>query len=67
MYLCHCKAVTDHAIRDAIRAGATDAIQVGMQCGAGTGCGGCFPALMKLLQEYGLADIERHPRRVQAA
>lgn len=67
MYVCHCRAVTDRAIREAIESGARDAFQVSMRCGAGTGCGGCYPALAQLLAEYGLTATERHRRTVHAA
>lgn len=53
MYVCHCRAVTDRSIKAAVRAGARDAIDVGERCGAGTGCGGCLPALEALLAQLG--------------
>lgn len=55
MFICHCRAVTDRAIRAAIEAGASDPRAVGRSCGAGSRCGGCWPALEALLSEYGLA------------
>jgi bacterioferritin-associated ferredoxin len=51
MYVCYCRAVTDGRIKAAIQAGARDCASVGAQCGAGTGCGGCLPALRALLAE----------------
>jgi len=67
MYVCHCRAVTDRAIREAIDCGARDDRQVAMACGAGTGCGGCHAALRELLAEYGLATTERRRRTIHAA
>lgn len=67
MYICHCRAVTDRTVREAIESGARDARQVSMTCGAATGCGGCYPALAQLLAEYGLAPTERQRRSVYAA
>lgn len=56
MFICHCRAVTDRAIRAAIEAGASDPRAVGRSCGAGSRCGGCWPALEALLSEYGLGS-----------
>lgn len=55
MFVCHCRAVTDRTIRGAIEAGAVDTRSLARQCGAGSRCGGCWPALESLLAEYGLA------------
>lgn len=54
MILCHCRAVTDRAVRKAIDKGACDLDSVAARCGAGARCGGCHPALMSLL-----ADLDR--------
>ena len=59
MFICHCRAVTDRAIRTAIEAGAADPRAVGRSCGAGSRCGGCWPALEALLAEYGLGPDAR--------
>ena len=56
MYVCHCRAVTDGRIRAAIEAGVCDPAGLGQQCGAGTRCGGCLPALRALLAEHGLTE-----------
>lgn len=53
MYVCHCAAVTDTTIREAIAGGATSLIEVGRRCGAGINCGGCVPRLCALLAEAG--------------
>jgi bacterioferritin-associated ferredoxin len=49
MILCHCRAVSDRAVRHAIDKGACDLEAVADRCGAGARCGGCHPALMSLL------------------
>jgi bacterioferritin-associated ferredoxin len=56
MYVCHCRAVTDRRICEAIEAGACDPDTVRRRCGAGAACGGCLPAVRALLAEYGLAE-----------
>ena len=55
MYVCHCRVVTDHQIRAAIQCGARDVCAIAEACGAGSRCGGCLPALRKLLEEHGLS------------
>ncbi|MGQ0745140.1 MAG: (2Fe-2S)-binding protein [Acidimicrobiales bacterium] len=77
MYVCHCLAVTDHEIKAAMDAGARDVLEVSRRCQAATGCGGCYPALVQLLQEhlgqnrsaqdYGLATTESRRRNSHAA
>jgi bacterioferritin-associated ferredoxin len=59
VYICHCRAVTDRRICEAIEAGASDAETVSRHCGAGGACGGCLPAVRALLAHYGLADQAR--------
>ncbi len=54
MFVCHCRAVTDRAIRGAIEAGASDPRELARHCGAGSRCGGCWPALEAMLAEYRL-------------
>ncbi|MDP8929115.1 MAG: (2Fe-2S)-binding protein [Actinomycetota bacterium] len=54
MYVCHCRVVTDTQIREAIRCGARDVCAIAEACGAGGRCGGCLPAVRRLLQEHGL-------------
>jgi bacterioferritin-associated ferredoxin len=52
MFVCHCRAVTDGEIREAIAAGACDLDEVGRSCGAGITCGGCCPLIQELLAEH---------------
>ena len=54
MYICHCRAVTDRRICEAIEAGACDSETVISGCGAGGACGGCLPAVRALLAHYGV-------------
>jgi len=58
VYVCHCRAVTDQHIGEAIKAGACDAETVSRRCGAGAACGGCLPAVRALLAHYGLVEFE---------
>lgn len=51
MLVCHCNVVNDAAIRAAIASGARDEFDVARMCGAGTECGGCVPAVGRLLDE----------------
>jgi bacterioferritin-associated ferredoxin len=52
MFVCHCRAVTDGEIREAITAGACDLAEIGRRCGAGITCGGCCPLIQELLAEH---------------
>jgi bacterioferritin-associated ferredoxin len=56
MFVCHCRAVTDAEIREAITAGACDLEEVGRRCGAGVTCGGCCPLIQELLAEHAPQD-----------
>jgi len=51
MLVCHCKAVFERRVRKAIADGARNEFDVAIACGAGTGCGGCVPTIMRLLRE----------------
>ncbi|NCF44950.1 MAG: (2Fe-2S)-binding protein [Proteobacteria bacterium] len=44
MYICLCKAVTDHDIEAAVAAGARSLEQVQRELGVSTGCGRCSSA-----------------------
>jgi bacterioferritin-associated ferredoxin len=48
--VCHCRAVSDREIREAVRAGAADCQQVARACHAGHTCGGCRPAIHDILE-----------------
>jgi bacterioferritin-associated ferredoxin len=66
MFVCHCRAVTDREIREAIAAGARDLDEVGSRCGAGITCGGCCPLIQELLAESG-AETAAAPRALAPA
>jgi bacterioferritin-associated ferredoxin len=51
MIICHCRRVCDRTIRAAIEAGAVTEEDVSDACGAGSGCGGCLPAVTEILEE----------------
>jgi bacterioferritin-associated ferredoxin len=51
MFVCHCRAVTDRTVRAAVASGARSIDDVALRCGAGSRCGGCWPALAELLQD----------------
>lgn len=51
MLVCHCRAVTDCAVRLAVEAGASDVETLAAWCGAGARCSGCRGALEALLRE----------------
>jgi bacterioferritin-associated ferredoxin len=51
MLVCHCHALTDRDIRRAVRqSGACNVAEVGDQCGAATGCGGCHDLVAEIVQ-----------------
>jgi bacterioferritin-associated ferredoxin len=50
MWICHCRAVTDSHVLQAIAEGAEDANDIGRLCGAGTGCGSCRDELRRLCE-----------------
>ena len=49
MLVCHCHAVNDHTIRRCVNDGARSRNEVREACGAGGTCGGCRPAIDRLL------------------
>jgi len=51
MWVCHCHAVTDARIRALVSEGALGMHDVGVRCGAGTGCGGCRDEVRRLCEE----------------
>lgn len=51
MLVCHCKNVTDRAIRHAVRQGAESRGEVMRACRAGTGCGGCQRAIEGVIDD----------------
>ncbi len=49
MFVCLCRVVTDHQVRDAIHRGARNIDEVGESCGAGTGCGACHEQIQEMI------------------
>jgi bacterioferritin-associated ferredoxin len=50
MIVCHCQAVTDRAIRSAVRDGARCRRSVARACSAGRSCGGCRLAIDEIVR-----------------
>jgi bacterioferritin-associated ferredoxin len=50
MLICHCHAVSDRIIRQCVDAGARSGHEVREKCGAGGTCGGCRPAIDRLIE-----------------
>jgi bacterioferritin-associated ferredoxin len=50
MLVCHCHAVNDATIRQCVSAGARSPSEIREACGAGSGCGGCRPAIDRLIE-----------------
>lgn len=59
MYVCLCRGVNEDTVRRAIADGAHDPVTLSRCSGAGTGCGGCYPALCRLLEECRRAGATR--------
>ena len=57
MLICHCRAVNERSIREAIACGARQPEEIAVHCGAGSRCGGCLPALLELLHERVGVDV----------
>ena len=55
MYVCLCKSVTDHEIREAVEEGALHVAHLAERCGLGTGCGRCQDTAQQVIAEH-LAD-----------
>ena len=51
MIVCHCRAVSDRAIRASIRDGASTLDEVAAETGASACCGGCEPTVCQILDE----------------
>jgi bacterioferritin-associated ferredoxin len=57
VYVCHCHGVTDREIEGEIAAGARTIEELAVRCGAGSECGGCWPALEELLHHHSLLHL----------
>jgi bacterioferritin-associated ferredoxin len=68
MWVCHCRAVTDSRVLEAIAEGAADEADIGRVCGAGTGCGSCHDELRRLCEASRTSPTaRREPRPLVAA
>ena len=63
MIVCHCQAVTDRAIRNAVRDGARCRRSVARACAAGRSCGGCTLAIDEIVR----SEIEQLGRQTHHA
>jgi bacterioferritin-associated ferredoxin len=62
LLVCHCHRICDRTVRESIRQGARSIDEVGDACRAGTGCGGCRPAIAGLLAERAEAEAPARGR-----
>ena len=51
MLICHCKGVTERQIRELVRSGASSRSQVARACRASSYCGGCSPAIVRIIRD----------------
>lgn len=60
MLVCHCHAINDLTIRRAVESGARCRNDVRKACGAGSSCGGCRPAIDRLIETHhdGQSSVE---------
>jgi bacterioferritin-associated ferredoxin len=52
--ICHCLAVHERHVRDAVADGACSLEDVIARCGAGGRCGGCRPLVAEVLADVGV-------------
>lgn len=55
MIVCHCRAVSDRVLRDAIQRGHASVEALTQHTGAGSCCGGCLPSVEDIV------DAELNP------
>ncbi|WP_428311261.1 (2Fe-2S)-binding protein [Hydrocarboniphaga sp.] len=73
MYVCVCKAVSDHRIKRMVQDGVTTLREISRETALGTCCGKCVPAARELLSEalavqpIRLADLAMAPSMTAAA
>lgn len=60
MIVCHCQAVSERAIRAAVRDGARCRRSVARACAAGRSCGGCTLAIDEIVNSE-VAQLEAQP------
>lgn len=64
MIVCLCKGITDRAVRQAARAGATSVGEVAAACAAATDCGGCQSVIDEILCAERWRMPALHPERL---
>ena len=52
MLVCHCHAVSERKVREALAKGACTRLQVMRACRAGSRCGGCHPVIDELIARH---------------
>ena len=51
MIVCHCTGITDRDIRSLVRQGRAKTVsEIGLDCSAGRGCGGCRLTIQQIVQ-----------------
>ncbi|WP_372609408.1 (2Fe-2S)-binding protein [Halomonas sp.] len=58
MYVCLCKGVTDHQIRDSVKAGARSWREVQSATGCGTQCGKCACAAKTITCDAVMTELK---------
>lgn len=61
LLVCHCKGLTDRAVRRTVNSGACSVAEVMRSCGAGGICGGCRPAIQEIVDDASAPRTVRHP------
>ncbi len=52
MIVCHCTGITDRDIRSLVRQGRAETVsEIGLNCSAGAGCGGCRLAVEQIVRQ----------------
>ncbi len=64
MYVCVCKAVTDHQIRCAVRDGIISFRELRMELGVATCCGRCAPTAKQVMAEALGDEFPERPKAV---
>lgn len=59
MLVCHCHAVSEGAILQAVRNGALTRRAIARTCGAGRSCQGCVPAIEAILRSQTRARVAK--------
>ncbi len=60
MIVCSCEAVSERTVQAEIASGASCVDDLTSRCGAGAGCGSCWPELERLLERSVQITAHRH-------